>query len=64
MRVASTCSRPCIHDYPELFICFEFTVREPVKQRQRHKFAYLFILFISLPSSAKQQREIAKFEVL
>ena len=48
------------------------------RQRERHKFAYLVgktialhalhvrcsRLSISLPSSAKQQREIAKFEVL
>ena len=48
------------------------------RQRERHKFAYLvdknnsfarparaFFTFVhSLPSSAKKQREIAKFEVL
>ena len=69
--------------YPELLICFEFTIRELKlrqrrQQRERHKFAYLvgknnsfarparafLFLFISLPSSAKRQREMTKFEVL
>ena len=55
----------------------ELKQRKRWRQRERHKFAYLVgkaalhalhvhfpLLPISLPSSAKQHREIAKFEVL